>query len=194
MYSKLTAFTNTAGSKTFQVRFRSCLDMSRLEPVWRSCSVQQLTFRGIKLGYFTWNQEHGRHAFFVPVPYKTLFAKDKRTVNFVISKIHGLSYQPSQTEHAQNPRIVSTLIKDLWWVQRRSRGERCFDTIKNLFAQSRNSGLSEILYIKPPLTIVTQLRFSFRRQHASLSSDRMYRLLALVQKWKLKFVAVISLN
>ena len=29
------------------------------------------------------------------------------------SKIYGLSYQPSQTEHAQNPRIVGTLIKDL---------------------------------------------------------------------------------
>ena len=49
----------------------------------------------------TWN--HGRHAFFVPIPYRTLIDKDKRRVNFVISKIHVLSYQPSQTEHAQNP-------------------------------------------------------------------------------------------
>ena len=71
------------------------------------------TFHSRELGYFTWYQEHGRHAFFVPVPYKTLCDKDKRTVNFVISKIHGLSYQPSQTEHAQNPWIVGTLIKDL---------------------------------------------------------------------------------
>ena len=30
------------------------------------------------------------------------------------SKIYGLSYQPSQTEHAQNLRIVGTLIKDLY--------------------------------------------------------------------------------
>lgn len=72
------------------------------------------TFYARELGYFTWNQEHGRHAFFVPVSYKTLCDKDKRTVNFVISKIHGLSYQPSQTEHAQNPRILGTLIKDLY--------------------------------------------------------------------------------
>ena len=70
------------------------------------------TFHARELGYFTWNQEHGRHAFFVPVPYKTLNGKDERTVNFVIRKIHGLSYQPSQTEHAQNPRIVGTLSKD----------------------------------------------------------------------------------
>ena len=35
-------------------------------------------------------------------------------MNFVISKIHGLSYQPSQTEHEQNPRIVGTLIKDFY--------------------------------------------------------------------------------
>ena len=51
------------------------------------------TFHARELGYFTWNQEHGRHAFFVPVSYKTLCDKDKRTVNFVISKIHGLSCQ-----------------------------------------------------------------------------------------------------
>ena len=60
------------------------------------------------------NQEHGRQAFFIPVPYKTLSDKDKRTVNFVISKIHGLSYLPSQTEHARNRRCVGTLIKNLY--------------------------------------------------------------------------------
>ena len=68
------------------------------------------TFHARELGYFTWNQEHGRHAFFVSVLYKTLCDKDKRKVNFVISKIHGFAYQPSQTEHAQNPRIAGTLI------------------------------------------------------------------------------------
>ena len=68
------------------------------------------TFHSRELGYFTWYQEHGRHAFFVPVSYKTLCDKDKRTVNFVISKIHGLSYQLGQTEHAQNPRILGTFI------------------------------------------------------------------------------------
>ena len=47
------------------------------------------TFHARELGYFTWNQDHGRFAFFVPVPYNTLCDKDKRTVNSVISKIHG---------------------------------------------------------------------------------------------------------
>ena len=132
------------------------------------------TFHARELGYFTWNQEHACYAFFVTTPYKTLCDKNKRTVNFVISKIHGLSYQPSQTEHTQNPRIVGTLIKDLpqeystveknrGVLQRRSRGERCLDTTEHFFVQSRNSGVSQIPYIKPPLTIVTQLRFSCRR-------------------------------
>ena len=71
------------------------------------------TFHARELGYFTWNQEHGCHAFFVPAPYKTLCGKDKGTVNFVICKIQWLSYQPSQIQHTQNPRIVDTLIKDL---------------------------------------------------------------------------------
>ena len=52
------------------------------------------TFHVRELAYYTWNQEHGRHAFFIPIPYKALNDKDKRTVNFVGSKIHGLSYQP----------------------------------------------------------------------------------------------------
>ena len=106
------------------------------------------TFHARELGYFTWNQEHGRHAFFVPVPYKNLCDKDKRTINFVISEIRGLSYQPNQTEYVQNPRIVGTLIKDLYQdncncrgnrggLQRRTRGERCLDTTENSFAQSK---------------------------------------------------------
>ena len=135
------------------------------------------TFHVRELGYFTWNQEHGRHAFFVSVPYKTLSVKEKRTVNFVISKIHGLSYQPSQTEHAQNPRIVGTLInitvptlqycrENRGGLQRRSRGERCLETTEHSFTQSRNSRVSQIRCIEisnPPSTIVTQLRFSCRR-------------------------------
>ena len=201
------------------------------------------TFHARELGYFTWNQEHGRHAFFVSVLYKTLCDKDKRKVNFVISKIHGFAYQPSQTEHAQNPRIAGTLItfsfpepsfpltsdwktipaagqkdRELWGrecldqglvprlqycrenrggPQKRSRGERCLDTTEYSFAQSRNSRVSQILCIEisnSPSSLVTQLRFSCRWQHASLSSHRMYRVLAFVQKWKLKFVVVMSSN
>ena len=64
------------------------------------------TFHVRELGYYTWNEEHGRHAFRIPVPRQDLAQKDKQTVNFVIRKIHGLSYQPSQAEHPQHPRVV----------------------------------------------------------------------------------------
>ena len=30
------------------------------------------TFHVRELAYYTWNEEHGRHAFFIPVPYKNL--------------------------------------------------------------------------------------------------------------------------
>ena len=67
------------------------------------------TFHVRELGYYTWNEEHGRHAFRIPVPRQDLAQKDKQTVNFVIRKIHGLSYQPSQAEHP------STLVSYPGW-------------------------------------------------------------------------------
>ena len=45
------------------------------------------------------HEEHGRHAFTIPVPYSTLSDKAKRTVNFVTRKILGLGYQPVEAEH-----------------------------------------------------------------------------------------------
>ena len=72
------------------------------------------TFHVRELGYYTWNEEHGRHAFRIPVPRQDLAQKDKQTVNFVIRKIHGLSYQPSQAEHPQHPRVVLRMVQDLY--------------------------------------------------------------------------------
>ena len=72
------------------------------------------TFHVRELGYYTWNQEHGRHAFFIPLRYKTLNDKDKSTVRFVYHKIHGLSYQPAQAEHFQDPLILGQLVKDIY--------------------------------------------------------------------------------
>ena len=71
------------------------------------------TFHVRELGYHTWNGEHGRHAFSIPIPYKTLNDKDKRTVNFVCHKIHGLTYQPCDPERFQDPRVLGPLVKDL---------------------------------------------------------------------------------
>ena len=71
------------------------------------------TFHARELGYFTLNQECGRHAFIVPNPCNTLSDKDKQTANFVISKIHELSYQPSHTEHAQKGYKGAHVEKDV---------------------------------------------------------------------------------
>ena len=71
------------------------------------------TFHVRELGYYTWNGEHGRHAFSIPIPYKTLHDKDKRTVHFVCRKIHGLTYQPCDPEIFQDPRILGPLVKDI---------------------------------------------------------------------------------
>ena len=45
-----------------------------------------------ELGYYTHNHKYGREAFYMKKSYKWLSDKDKRTVNFVKRKIHGLSY------------------------------------------------------------------------------------------------------
>ena len=67
-----------------------------------------------ELGYYTWNQENGRHAFFIPIPHKALNDKDKSTFHFVCNKIHGLSYQPTQAEHAYHPMLLKSLVKKLY--------------------------------------------------------------------------------
>ena len=72
------------------------------------------TFHPRELGYFTWNEAYGRHAFRELVPHQDLCEKDKRTVNFVINKIHGLSYQPSPQERGQHPRVIPSMIQDLY--------------------------------------------------------------------------------
>ena len=52
-----------------------------------------------------WNTEHGcQHGCHV-IPYKNVNDEDKRTVNFVRRKMHGLTYQPTNAEHFQT-RIV----------------------------------------------------------------------------------------
>ena len=72
------------------------------------------TFHPRGLGYYTWNEEYGHHAFRLLVPHKDLCEKDKRTVNFVINKIHGLRYQLSSQERGQHPRVIPRMIQDLY--------------------------------------------------------------------------------
>ena len=80
------------------------------------------TFQVRELGYYAWNRENGRHAFSIPIPYKELSDKDKRTVNFVIKKIHGLSYQPLKAEYYRKPEELKDLILSLY--ARYKQGQR----------------------------------------------------------------------
>ena len=67
-----------------------------------------------EMGYYAWKQEHGLHAFFIPISYKALNDKDRNTFPFVCNKIHGLSYQPTQVEHAHHPMLLKSLVKKLY--------------------------------------------------------------------------------
>jgi len=53
-----------------------------------------------EMGYYSWNEHFGRHAFFQPTTLKDLSQKDKKTVSFAKHKIHGLTYQPRYQERA----------------------------------------------------------------------------------------------
>ena len=72
------------------------------------------TLHVTELAFYSWNGEHGRQAFFIPVPYKNLSDKDKGTVNFVTKKVPGLTYQPLKAEHFQKPVVLGELIKDIY--------------------------------------------------------------------------------
>ena len=58
----------------------------------------QKKFRVREIGYYSWNEQFGRRAFFQPATLKDLSHKDEKTVNFAKHKIHGLTYQPRYQE------------------------------------------------------------------------------------------------
>ena len=60
----------------------------------------QKKFQVREIGYYSWNEQFGRHAFFQPATLKDLSHKDKKTVDFAKHKIHGLTYQPRYQERA----------------------------------------------------------------------------------------------
>ena len=63
--------------------------------------------------------------FSISAPYKNLSDKDKRTVNFVRRKMHGLTYQPLKAEHFQKPEVLGELIWDIYSMYKScSNGER----------------------------------------------------------------------
>ena len=50
------------------------------------------------MGYHSWNEQFGRRAVLQPATLKRLSHKDKKPVNFVEHKRHGLTYQPRYQE------------------------------------------------------------------------------------------------
>ena len=58
----------------------------------------QKKFQVCEMGYYSWKDHFGHHAFFQPAALKHLSHKDKKTVNFAKHKIHGLAYQPRYQE------------------------------------------------------------------------------------------------
>ena len=60
----------------------------------------QKKFQVREIGYYSWNEHFGRHAFFQPATLKDLSYGDKKTVNFAQHKIYGLTYQPHYQERA----------------------------------------------------------------------------------------------
>ena len=60
----------------------------------------QKKFQLCEMGYYSWNDHFGRHAFFHPAALEHLSHNDKTTVNFAKHKIHGLTYRPRYRERA----------------------------------------------------------------------------------------------
>ena len=63
-----------------------------------------------EMGYYSWNEHFGRHAFFQPAALKDLSHKDKKTVNFAKHNIHGLTYQSRYQERAYMSMIKQLLL------------------------------------------------------------------------------------
>ena len=45
-----------------------------------------------EMGYYSWNEHFGRHAFLQSATFKDLSHKDKKIVSFAKHNIHGLTY------------------------------------------------------------------------------------------------------
>lgn len=70
-------------------------------------------FQVSEMGYYSWNQQFGHHAFFMPTPLKALSDKDQKTVHFAKHNIYGLTYQPHYRERAQDQKEVETVMLQL---------------------------------------------------------------------------------
>ena len=74
----------------------------------------QKKFQVREMGYYSWNEHFGRHAFFQPATLRDLSHEDKKTVNFAKHKIHGLIYQPRYQERAYEHDEVDIVLLRLY--------------------------------------------------------------------------------
>ncbi|KAL9978946.1 hypothetical protein ACROYT_G016530 [Oculina patagonica] len=72
------------------------------------------TFRCRELGYFTWQEDFGRHAFFMKTSWNDLHFKDRKTVSYVKYNVHGLTYQPRREEHGHEYYLLEDVMCDLY--------------------------------------------------------------------------------
>ena len=67
----------------------------------------QKKFQVCEMGYYSWNEHFGRHAFFQQATLKDLSHKDKKTVNFAKHKIH-IKYTDSLINPVTERELMST--------------------------------------------------------------------------------------
>ena len=104
----ISAFEETDAAEDLRIRNSVCLVID-LE----GFSLQK-KFQVREMGYYSWNEHFGRHAFFQPVALKALSHKDKKTVNFAKHNIHGLTYQPRYQERAYEHNEVDIVLLRLY--------------------------------------------------------------------------------
>ncbi|KAL9952108.1 hypothetical protein ACROYT_G039315 [Oculina patagonica] len=72
------------------------------------------TFRVRELGYYTWQEKFGRHAFYMRMSWCNLSSRDRKTVSYVKYNVHGLTYQPRKEEKAYEYDRVEEVMWDLY--------------------------------------------------------------------------------
>ena len=66
------------------------------------------------MGCVSHTQEHHRYAFYLETHYSALFAKDQCTMQYIRKHVHGLSFVPQTSEHAQPQHAASLVVKALY--------------------------------------------------------------------------------
>ena len=128
-----------------------------------------------EMGCYTWNQEHGRHTFFIPIPYIQGFERQRQKhLPFRVQQ-DPRALLPTHLSRTCSPSNAAKIIgqepvskvqdrhKNRSRVQRRSRGKRLITKTEHTLSQSRNSGLPQIRCIENSFSqriITTQLWIS----------------------------------